>query len=59
MFRDQMINFLEAAVVFLLLVNATSIVVAMYAIRLAAGSTKGQPSNAVIRRLDAMRRRAA
>ena len=34
MFHDQMINFLEAAVVFLLLTNAASAVAAANAIRL-------------------------
>ena len=34
MFREQMINFLEATVVFLLITNALSIAAATYAIRL-------------------------
>ena len=34
MFHDQMINFLEAAVVFLLLTNAVSAVAATFAMRL-------------------------
>jgi hypothetical protein len=34
MFHDQMINFLEAAVVFLLLTNAISVLAASYAMRL-------------------------
>jgi len=33
-FREQMINFLEATVVFLLITNALSIAAATYAIRL-------------------------
>ena len=35
MLRDQMINFLESAVVFLLLTNAVTAAAATYAIRLA------------------------
>jgi hypothetical protein len=44
MFRDQMINFLEAAVVFLLLTNVVSALMATYAMRLLshyAGVTRG------------------
>jgi hypothetical protein len=37
MFHDQMINFLEAAVVFLLLTNAISVAAAAYAMRLLHG----------------------
>jgi len=35
MLREQMINFLEAAVVFLLATNAASVLAALYAMRLA------------------------
>ncbi|HTO59717.1 MAG TPA: hypothetical protein VMM15_00535 [Bradyrhizobium sp.] len=35
MLRDQMINFLESAVVFLLMTNAVSAAAAAYAVRLA------------------------
>jgi hypothetical protein len=37
MFREQMINFLEAAVVFLLITNALSIAATTYAIQLLKG----------------------
>ena len=45
MFHDQIINFLEAAVVFLLLTNATSAVAAACAMRLVnqcSGVTQGR-----------------
>jgi hypothetical protein len=55
MLREQMINFLEAAVVFLLATNAASALAAVYAIRLAnAVSVVPQSKGAVARRLDAM-----
>jgi hypothetical protein len=58
MFREQMINFLEAAVVFLLATNAASALAALYAIRLAnAVSVVPQSKGVVARRLDAMIRR--
>jgi hypothetical protein len=55
MFRDQMINFLEAAVVFLLLTNVVSALMATYAMRLlnqSAGMTRGPTS--VERKLSAI-----
>jgi hypothetical protein len=47
MFRDQMINFLQAAVVFLLLTNVASVLVATCAMRLLshyAGVTRAPTS---------------
>ena len=40
MLRDQMINFLECAVVFLILTNAFSIAAAMYALALVQRATR-------------------
>ena len=40
MLRDYMINFLEAAVVFLMLTNALSIAAAVYALALAQPATR-------------------
>jgi hypothetical protein len=58
MFREQMINFLEAAVVFLLATNAASALAALYAMRLAnAVSVAPQSQGVIARRLDAMIRR--
>jgi len=59
MLREQMINFLEAAVVFLLATNAASALAALYAMRLAnAVSRVPQAPGVVARRLDAMLRRS-
>ena len=55
MFRDQMINFLEAAVVFLLLTNLVSALMATYAMRLlnqSASITRGPTS--IERKLNAI-----
>jgi hypothetical protein len=55
MFHDQMINFLEAAVVFLLLTNMVSALMATCAMRLlnqSAGITRGPAS--IERKLNAM-----
>ena len=55
MFHDQMINFLEAAVVFLLLTNVVSAMMATYAMRLLnqhAGVTQGPTS--IERKLNAI-----
>ena len=58
MFREQIINFLEAAVVFLLATNAASVLAALYAMRLANAVSFASESKGVIaRRLDAMIRR--
>lgn len=40
MIREQMINFLQTVVVFLLLTNALSVVAATWAIRVATGSAQ-------------------
>lgn len=54
MFREQMITFLEAAVVFLLATNAASVLAAVYAIRLAHATAPHlqQARSAIERRLD-------
>jgi hypothetical protein len=58
MLREQTINFLEAAVVFLLATNAASALAAVYAMRLAnAVATPAQAGGVIARRLDAMIRR--
>jgi hypothetical protein len=60
MLREQMINFLEAAVVFLLATNAASVLAALYAMRLAnAVSVAPQVKGVIARRLDAMIRAPA
>ena len=49
--RDQLISFLQVAVVFLLLTNALSVAAAAYAIRTALGLIHGEsPDSAVERR---------
>jgi hypothetical protein len=60
MFHDQMVNFLEAAVLFLLMTNALSVAAATYAIRMmkALVPTGREASTAVERKIDAMLRRA-
>jgi hypothetical protein len=58
MLREQMINFLEAAVVFLLATNATSALAALYAMRLAnAASAAPEAKGGIPRRLDSLIRR--
>lgn len=42
MIREQMINFLQTVVVFLLLTNALSVVAATWAIRVATGSAQNK-----------------
>jgi hypothetical protein len=54
MLREQMISFLQTAVVFLLLTNTASIVAAVYALRAAAGSGSKRPKSALERNLDAI-----
>jgi hypothetical protein len=57
--REQMISFLQTAVVFLLLTNTASIIAAIYALRLNTGSAHSkEPKSAVERNLDAILRRA-
>jgi len=59
MFREQMINFLEAAVVFLLITNALSIAATTYAIQLlnAFGGAKRE-QGIIERKLNAILQRA-
>ena len=59
MFREQMINFLESAVVFLLVTNALSIAATTYAIQLlnSFGGTKREPG-IIERKLNAIVQRA-
>jgi hypothetical protein len=61
MFREQMINFLQAMVVFLLLTNAASVVAAMYAIRItkAFAPEQSRPRTASEHKIDAMLRRTS
>jgi hypothetical protein len=61
MFREQMINFLEAMVVFLLLTNALSAGAAMYALWVATGfpGRSQQLINAAEHKLGAMLHRQA
>lgn len=55
MLREQMINFLEAAIVFLLATNAASVLAAVYAMRLAhAVSVVPEAKSALVRRIEAM-----
>jgi hypothetical protein len=57
--REQMISFLQTAVVFLLLTNTASIVAAIYAFRMSAGAARcKEPKSALERNLDAILRRA-
>jgi hypothetical protein len=60
MFREQMMNFLQAVIVFLLMTNALSAAVAIYAMWIANGAThqKRALSNAIGRKLEGMLRRA-
>ena len=59
-FRDQMINFLEAAVVFLLLTNALSVVATTYAVQLVNRSGAAKREQGFIeRKLSAMVQRAS
>jgi hypothetical protein len=61
MFHDQMVNFLEAAVLFLLMMNALSAASAAYAIRMLKAFVPGgrEAGAAVERKIDAFLRRAA
>jgi hypothetical protein len=57
--REQMISFLQTAVIFLLLTNTVSVVAAIYALRLNAKPAQpNQPKSAIERNLDAILRRA-
>jgi hypothetical protein len=61
MLREQMINFLQAAIVFLLLTNAITALAALYAMRMANALTR--PTQAVrgtvARKLEAILGRTA
>ncbi len=61
MFRDQMVNFLGATVLFLLMTNALSVAAATYAIRMMRALVPGgrEAGGAVERKIDAILRRAA
>jgi hypothetical protein len=56
MLREQMINFLQATVIFLLITNAFTISAAVYAIRLLMGAPleKRQAAGVIERRLELM-----
>ena len=56
MLREQMISFLQAAVVFLLLTNALSALAALYAMRMASSvaAPMRKARTAVERKLDAL-----
>jgi hypothetical protein len=60
MFRELMINFLQAAVVFLLITNALSIAATTYAIQLLSsfGGAKREPGK-IERKLNAILQRAS
>jgi len=60
MFREQVINFLEAAVVFLLMTNAIGVLAAMLAIRMVkVHAPAGRDTAGVVeRKLDTIFRRA-
>ena len=59
-FRDQIVNFLEAAVVFLLVTNALSVAATTYAIQLLNGiaGARGEPG-LIERKLNAILHRAS
>jgi hypothetical protein len=60
MFREQMINFLQAVIVFLLMTNAVSAFAAMYAIWTASSSAHKQELGAAVgRKVNAMLGRTA
>jgi hypothetical protein len=61
MLRDQMINFLQTAVVFLLLTNGITALAAVYAVKMARACVDPARAtrSAVERRLDAILTRAA
>jgi hypothetical protein len=56
--REQMIAFLQTAVVFLLLTNTASIIAAIYAFRMNTSAARSnEPKSALERNLDAILRR--
>ena len=60
MLRDQMIGFLQTAIVFLLLTNVVSALVAFYAMKTANALTRPAPTakSAIERKLEALATRA-
>jgi hypothetical protein len=56
MFREQIVNFLEAAIVFLLLTNALTAAAATWAIAMvrAITSEQGEGTTAIARRIHAL-----
>ena len=57
MLRDQMLGFLQTAIVFLLLTNAVSALVALYAMKTANMLTRPGPAkNPIERKLEAILR---
>lgn len=60
MLREQMINVLQSAVVFLVLTNIASLIAAYFAVRLAAPakSATNEPRSVIERNLQAILRRA-
>ena len=59
MLREQMISFLQTAVVFLMLTNVASIIAAVYALRVASSQSHAKrQKSAIERNLDAILRRA-
>lgn len=59
MLRDQMISFLASAIVFLLLTNAASAIVALYVMRLANALRPAEQPTATPRWLENFLRRSA
>jgi hypothetical protein len=61
MLREQISNFLQSAIIFLLLTNALSAIAATYAIRLAnrLAQDKQEPANPIERKLQRILRRGA
>lgn len=55
MLRDQMLGFMQSAIIFLLLTNAASALVALYAMKTANLLTRpSQAKNAIERKLEAI-----
>lgn len=54
MLREQVITFLETTVIFLLLTNAVSVVVAAYAVSIAIGGNPHDAKAAVVSKANAM-----
>ena len=53
--RDQMLGFMQSAIIFLLLTNAASALVALYAMKTASMLTRpGQAKSAIERKLEAI-----